>query len=87
MLFSPMQSFFFNLLFYFWLCWVFVALCRLSLVVASRGYTLLKYIEEASVVAEHRLLHMGFRSCSTWDSVVVAQRLSVALVTVFPDQG
>ena len=26
---------------YFWLCWVFVASCKLSLVVASRGYSLL----------------------------------------------
>ena len=25
--------------FYFWLCWVFIALCRLSLVVASGGYS------------------------------------------------
>ena len=32
---------------YFWLCWVFVAVHRLSLVVASRGY---------SVVAVHKLL-------------------------------
>ena len=24
----------------FWLCWVFIAVCGLSLVVASRGYSL-----------------------------------------------
>ena len=31
--------FFFNLFFYFWLCWVFVAVCGLSLVMASGGYS------------------------------------------------
>ena len=30
-----------NLFTYFWLCWVFVAACGLSLVVASGGYSLL----------------------------------------------
>ena len=36
--------FFFNLfiLFYFWLCWVFVAVHGLSLVAASRGYSSLR---------------------------------------------
>ena len=29
----------FILFIYFWLCWVFVAVCGLSLVVASRGYS------------------------------------------------
>ena len=34
--------FFFNFLFiYFWLRWVFVAACGLSLVAVSRGYSLL----------------------------------------------
>ena len=40
---SELASFFFlELLFwsYFWPCWVFVAVLRLSLVVASRGYFL-----------------------------------------------
>ena len=32
-----LQIFIFILFFYFWLCWVFVAVCRLSLVVASGG--------------------------------------------------
>ena len=43
--------FFFNLIneliclfIYFWLCWVFVAMCRLSLVVASGGYSLLRCV-------------------------------------------
>ena len=36
--------FFINLFIYFWLCWVFVAACRLSLVVASRGYPSLQCV-------------------------------------------
>ena len=32
-------GFFTNLFIYFWLHWVFIAACRLSLVVASRGYS------------------------------------------------
>ena len=31
-----------NLFIYFWLCWVFVAVCGLSLVVTSRGYSSLQ---------------------------------------------
>ena len=45
-------------LIYFWLCWAFVALPRLSLVVASRGYSVAAHrllIAVASLVAEHRL--------------------------------
>ena len=33
---------FFILFIYFWLCWVFIAVRRLSLVVESRGYSLLR---------------------------------------------
>ena len=43
---------------YFWLRWVFVAVHRLSLVVASRGYSVALHgllIAVASLVAEHRL--------------------------------
>ena len=44
-------------LFYFWQCWVFFAVCRLSLVAESRGdyseHELL--IAVSSLVAEHRL--------------------------------
>ena len=44
---------------YFWLPWVFVAMFGLSLVVASRGYSLLAILglltAVASLVAEHRL--------------------------------
>ena len=38
---SGFISLFFNGI-YFWLCWVFVAAHRLSLVVASRGYSLVE---------------------------------------------
>ena len=43
----------------YWLCWVFVAVCGLSLVAVSRGYSLVALwgllIEVASLVAEHGL--------------------------------
>ena len=53
-------SFFLNYLFiYLWLFWVFVAVCGLSLVAVSGGYSLVVVhgflIEAASLVAEHRL--------------------------------
>ena len=44
--------------FYFWLHWVFIAVCRLSVVVASRGYSSLQcglLTAVASLVAEHGL--------------------------------
>ena len=48
--------FFFN--FYFWLCWVFVATHRLSLVVESGGYSLIAVhgllIVVASLTLDHR---------------------------------
>ena len=43
---------------YFWLQWVFVAVRRLSLVVASRGYSLIVHgllVAVAFLVAEHGL--------------------------------
>ena len=44
---------------YLWLCWVFVAMHGLSLVAASRGYSLLRLhgllLAVASLVAEHGL--------------------------------
>ena len=47
----------FILFIYFWLRWVFVAVRRLSLVVASGVYSPLRglLIAVASLVAEHRL--------------------------------
>ena len=44
---------------YFWLCWVFFAASRLSLVVGSGGYSLVALhrllIAVASLIVEHRL--------------------------------
>ena len=44
---------------YFWLCWVFAAAFRLSLVAANRGYSLVAVHEllivVASLAVEHRL--------------------------------
>lgn len=57
----PMIFFFNNFYIYFWLCWVFVAACRLSLVVASRGlnlivvHGLLNAVD--SLAGDHRLRH------------------------------
>ena len=59
-------------LIYFWLCWVFVAARWLSLVAASRDYSLLR----------SRASHCGGFSCcgaqalDVWASVVVARGLS-----------
>ena len=50
----------------FWLCWVFVAVIRLSLVVASGGYSLAVVcgllITVGSLVAQHRLQSCGTRT-------------------------
>ena len=49
----------FFLILIFWLCWVFVAVCGLSLVLASGAYSLVAVqgllIVVASLVAEHGL--------------------------------
>ena len=64
----PLSFFSFN----FWLCWIFVAAYRLSLVSAGRGYSLVAVpgflIVVALLVAEH-----GFPSEG---SVVLGHRLS-----------
>ena len=54
----------------FWLCWVFVAVCRLSLVAVSRDYSSL----QCTVFSFSWLLllqstgsrHAGFSSCGLW---------------------
>ena len=57
-------------LFYFWLCWVFVAACRLSLVAVSVGYSSLSCM---GISLQWLLLLpgtgsrlTGFSSCSSW---------------------
>ena len=59
-LFISLSALFFKILcVYFWLCWVFVAACGLSLMAASRDHSLVVMcgllIVVASLVAEHRL--------------------------------
>ena len=59
MLFLAVSAVFFFFFFFFWLCWVFVAVRRLSLVVASAGLLFVVVrgllIAVASLFAEHRL--------------------------------
>ena len=82
--------FYFNkfiLFIYFWLHWVFVAMCSLSLVVVSGGYSSLRC---AGFSLRWRLLlwstgsrHVGFSSCGAqlrWLSCSAA-------CGIFPDQG
>ena len=40
-----------HLFFFFWLCWVFAAVCRLSLVAVSRGYSPAAVLRLLTVVA------------------------------------
>ena len=62
--------YFLNQLAYFWLCWVFVAVCRLSLVAASRAYS--SFGAQAShcsgffCCGARALGHTGFSSCGSW---------------------
>ena len=69
-------------LFNFWLCWVFILLCKLSRIVMSRGYSSLWC--EGFSLSWHLLLQSknsrrtGFSSC----------RLSCSMAYgIFPDQG
>ena len=83
----------------FWRHWVFVAVCGLSLVAASGGYSLLRC---AGFSLQWLLLlqsmgsrgkgfngcSTGLTSCSTWASVVVAHGFSCSVACgIFPDQG
>ena len=56
----------FYLCIHFWLCWVFVAGCGLSLVVLSRGNSSCGVWPASAVVSlvmEQSLEHVGFSSC------------------------
>ena len=74
--------FFFNKFIYFWLCWVFVAACRLSLVAVSEvysslwcvGFSLWWLLLLRSMVSRCT----GFSSCGMQTSVVVARGLQSA---------
>ena len=62
----------FYLFFFFWLCWVFLAEHSLSLVLVSRGYSLVEVhwllILVASLIAEHGLQGL-------WASAVMGSSL------------
>ena len=64
---------------YFWLHWVFVPVCGLSLVVPSRGYSSLGYSGFSSC---------GARAVGSWASVVVALGLGCSVACgIFLNQG
>ena len=60
----------FILFIYFWLCWVFVAACRHSLVVASGGYSSLQCVgfslQWLLLLWSMGSRHAGFSSCGSW---------------------
>ena len=73
----PFQTFFFflflgyrfYLLICFWLCWVFIAGGLFPLVVVNSSYSPVavhRLLIAVAFVAEHRLGHMDFSSCSSW---------------------
>ena len=62
--------FFFFFSFYRWLCWVFVAVCGLSLVPVSRGLLFVALLGFSLwwllLLQSTSSRHLGFRSCRTW---------------------
>ena len=64
---------------YFWLCWVFAAVRRLSLVAVSRVYSSLQCtgfsLQWLLLFQSTGSRHTGFSSCGSWASVVVARGL------------
>ena len=56
-----------NLFIYFWLCWVFITACSLSLIAASRGYSSLWYagfsLQWLLLLPSTGSRHTGFSSC------------------------
>ena len=71
---------FFDLFYFFWLCWVFVAVCGLSLVAASGRYSSLRCTGFSLwwllLLRNMGSRHAGVSSCGTRASVVVARGLS-----------
>ena len=61
--------FFFNLFIYFWLCWVFVSVRGLSLVVASGGHSSSLHVglslSQPLLLQEHRLQTRRLSSCGS----------------------
>ena len=57
---------------YFWLHWVFVAACGLSLVAPSRGYSVVAVL---GLITEAALVEHGLQSA--WGSVAVVHGLGI----------
>ena len=75
---------FIYLFIYFWLCWVFISVRGLSLVVASRGHSSLR----CAGFSLSRPLPLQSTSSRRAGSVVVAHGPSCsAACVIFPDQG
>ena len=68
--FSVFYFYKFILFIYFWLRWVFVAMCGLSLVAASGGYSLLRCtgfsLQWLLLLQSMGSRHAGFSSCGSW---------------------
>ena len=58
-----------DFIFFFWLHWVFIATCGLSLVAVSGGYSSLQYVgfslQWLLLLRSTGSRHAGFSSCST----------------------
>ena len=81
-----LENFFFNILFiyYFWLCWVFVSVRGLSLVVASGGHS----SSRCAGLSLSRPLLLQSTGSRRAGSVVVAHGPSCSTACgIFPDQG
>ena len=61
---------FFLIYIYFWLCWVFIAVCKLPLVGTRGGYSLLQCagfsLRWLLLLRSTGSRHVGFSSCGTW---------------------
>ena len=74
---------------FFWLPWVFIAACRLSLAAASGGFSLVAEWRLLNawllLLQSHRLQYLQLTSAG---SVIMAHRLSCSTACgIFPDQG
>ena len=63
------EVFVFKKCIYLWLCWVFFAGHRLSLVVASRGYSLAA-VRGLLLLWRMGSRHTGFSSCGLWTELL-----------------
>ena len=80
------------LLIYFWLCWVFTAACRLSLVAGSGGYSSLQCtgfsLWGLLLLWNMGSRHLGFSNFGLWAQQLTASGLSCPMACgIFPEQG